>query len=207
MPLAFDPEAACRHLSEVDAVMAGLIDRQPAMHIAPRAAASSFAALLSAIVSQQLSVKAAATIHARVRALFDSAQPEPDALLALSDEALRGAGLSGNKTRAVRDLAHKCLDATVPALGDLQALTDAEIIERLTAVRGIGRWTVEMLLIFQLGRPDVLPVGDLGVRRGYQRAYAQAELPAPQELARIGAIWAPYRSVASWYLWRASEAG
>ena len=206
MPKQFDLDIACETLSQADAVMAQLIDTLPPMQVQARRQSSSFAALLRAISGQQLSVKAAATIHGRVLDLFDAREPDPQAALQLDDDALRGAGLSRNKVLSGQDLAAKFLDGTVPELAQFEALDDAQIIERLIAVRGIGRWTAEMLLIFQLGRPDVLPVDDLGVQRGYQIAYSKRQKPTPKVLAKIGRKWAPYRSVAAWYLWRASEA-
>lgn len=202
MKLEYEPAAACAALAAADPVMARLIAARP-FTLEQRMAGDSFPGLLRAIVYQQLSGKAAATIHGRVLALCGDGAGPAD-YLALSAAQLRGAGLSANKCAAVRDLAAKSLDGTVPGIRRLRRLTDAEIIERLVQVRGVGRWTVEMLLIFRLGRPDVLPVDDLGVRKGYAAAY-HAPLPKPKQLTAAGAAWAPYRSVASWYLWRASE--
>jgi DNA-3-methyladenine glycosylase II len=170
----------------------------PAMH-------SPFEALARNIVFQQLNGTAAAAIHARLLSLFDGRRLRPQDILEASDEALRGAGLSRNKVEAIRDLATKSLDGTVPTLARLKRMRDEEIIERLTQVRGIGRWTAEMLLMFRLGRPDVLPVGDYGVRKGFQLVYGMDEMPAPKELARYGERWRPYRTVASWYMWRALD--
>ena len=206
MALQFDLDVACEHLSSVDPIMAGLIDSLPPMHINASLQGSSFEALLRAINGQQLSVKAAATIHGRFLDLFPKRRPVPHALLALPEDSLRGAGLSRNKTLAVQDLAAKCLDGTVPSLTQLDGLADEEIIQRLVQVRGIGRWTAEMLLIFQLGRPDILPVDDLGVQRGYKVAYNKRALPKPKAFVRHGQPWKPYRSVAAWYLWRAGDA-
>ena len=167
---------------------------------------SPFHSLLRAITYQQLSGKAAATILGRVTALFPhDTGPHPEALLAIPESALRGAGLSRNKLLALQDLAAKTLDGTVPDSRGLKRLPDAEIIERLTQVRGVGRWTVEMLLIFTLGRPDVLPVTDLGIRKGFQLAYGMKRLPAYSTVERAGRSWAPYRSIAAWYLWRAAD--
>ena len=160
---------------------------------------------MQAISGQQLSVKAAATIHGRLLDLFAERRLEPQTLLEFSVEELRAVGLSRNKVAAVQDLAVKCLDGTVPALKELDDLEDEDIVQRLIQVRGIGRWTAEMLLIFQLARPNILPVDDLGVQRGYMVAYNKTKLPKPKALARYGRVWAPYRSVASWYLWRAGE--
>lgn len=206
MKLAFDLDEACKHLSATDPVMAGLIQVLPPMaDDTQRQQRSIFEALLRAIAYQQLSGKAAGTIHGRVLALFPDGRPKPESLLETSEQDLRDAGLSRNKVLSVRDLAVKSLDGTVPSAGALDAMDNEEIIARLVAVRGIGRWTAEMLLIFQLGRPDVLPADDLGVRRGYKMAYNKRNMPEPKSLAKIGKRWAPYRSVAAWYLWRASE--
>ena len=163
---------------------------------------SPFRTLLRSITYQQLSWKAASTILGRVEALFHDGNPTPETLLATPVPALRGAGLSRNKVLALRDLAAKTLDGTVPEAKVLRRLPDEAIIERLTEVRGVGRWTVEMLLIFTLGRPDVLPVTDLGIRKGFQQAYSMKRLPAFSTLERAGRLWAPYRSFAAWYLWR-----
>jgi len=157
--------------------------------------------------------KAAATIHRRVREYF-SGDPTPRLLLDTPDGPLRAAGVSGNKIKALRDLAARTLDGTVPSAAAIRKMSDADIVERLTEVRGIGSWTVEMLLIFRLGRPDVLPVTDYGVRKGYaltfqrvpkSRPLEAADLPKPDVVFRRGQRWAPYRSVASWYLWRACD--
>jgi len=184
--------------------MAELIKRVGPFKMATEFELSPFEALLRVIVHQQLSTKAAAAIHARVTALFGE-QIKPSALLKMKDETLRDAGLSKAKVLAVQDLAARALDGTVPELDVLQGESNEDIIERLCSVRGVGRWTVEMMLIFRLGRPDVLPLNDLGVRKGYHFAYGTEDLPTPAELTEAGQLWAPYRSVASWYLWRASE--
>jgi DNA-3-methyladenine glycosylase II len=176
-------------------------------------APSPFESLLESILYQQLHGKAAATIHRRVREHFRG-DPSPQLLLDTPDELLRGCGVSGNKIKAFKDLATKTLDGTVPTHAAIKKMSDAEIIERLTAVRGIGPWTVEMLLIFRMGRPDVLPVTDYGVRKGFaltfqripkSRALEAADLPKPEVLLKRGKKWAPFRSVASWYLWRACD--
>lgn len=199
----YDPLTACEALAAADPVMARLIGAVGPLRMERRMQGETFESLLRAIVSQQVSSKAADTIHQRVRDLFVG-RISPAALDAVSDEALRGAGLSGNKLRALRDLAARCQDGTVLGVRSLRRLDDEVIIDRLTTVRGIGRWTVEMLLIFRLRRPDVLPVDDLGVRKGFALAYDRP-LPDAKELRAAGEVWAPYRSVASWYLWRASE--
>ena len=165
---------------------------------------SLFAALAQAIIYQQLSGKAASTILGRVRALFpfSPAGLSAEHILRCSDERLRSAGLSGPKQLALRDLARHAACAALPSLSEARALSDDILIERLTAVRGIGRWTVEMLLMFRLGRPDVLPLDDLGIRKGFARAFGLDELPTAAAMQARGARWKPYRSVASWYLWR-----
>jgi 3-methyladenine DNA glycosylase/8-oxoguanine DNA glycosylase len=162
-----------------------------------------FAALVRSISFQQLAGRAAAAIHGRFIANFDGAL-QPEAVLALPEEAFRKAGLSAAKTASIRDLAAKALDGTVPLEG-LESYSDDEIVQRLSAVRGIGRWTAEMFLIFQLRRPDVWPVDDFGVRKGYAILHGLAELPKPRELATLGDLYRPYRSVAAWYCWRAND--
>jgi len=200
-----DGARAAAHLAERDARLARIIERvgPPALRV--DAAASTFEALAESIVYQQLTGKAAATIHGRLCALFPRKRVRPEPLLALSDADLRGAGLSRGKVLALRDLAQKTLDGTVPPVRALHALDDDAIVERLVQVRGIGRWTVEMLLIFRLGRQDVLPVGDFGVRHGFKLTYGKRAMPTPAELAKHGERWRPYRSLASWYLWRAVD--
>lgn len=200
--LAFDADAAAAHLARADPRLAAAIERVGPMRLRRRYAAEPFLALLRAIVYQQLSGKAAGSIFERVRALLPEGALAPEALLALPQERLREAGLSRAKVAAVQDLARRTREGVVPGREQLAALDDEAIIERLTCIRGVGRWTVEMLLIFGLGRPDVLPATDLGVRKGFQRTHAWAELPAPGALLAHGERWRPYRSVASWYLWR-----
>src|SRR5690606_23627577 len=200
----YDPAEAAAALAAADAALGALIADVGPCTLAPRGEAP-FPYLLRSVVYQQLAGKAAATIHGRVLALFDGA-PAPEALLALPEEPLRGAGLSRNKLAALRDLAEKTLDGTVPdALDALRPLPDDEVVRRLTVVRGIGPWTVEMLLIFNLGRPDVLPVTDLGVRNGFRLLHGLDAPPAPAALHAHGERWRPWRSVASWYLWRATD--
>lgn len=199
--LDWDPRAAARHLAESDPGFAPIIERIGPCRVAIHAVTQPFPALLHAIVYQQLSGKAAATIWGRVAALFPRKQPRPQPLLDLSDEQLRGAGLSRGKVLAARDLAAKVLDGTVPRLAALKRMEDAAVIERLTAVRGIGPWSAQMFLMFRLGRPDVLPIGDLGVQKGFQRGWNKRKLPSPEALARHGRRWAPYRTAAAWYLW------
>jgi O-6-methylguanine DNA methyltransferase len=205
--LGFDADAATAHLRQRDAKMARLMDRVGPFRLQLKHTSSLFLALAEAIVYQQLTGKAAATIFARVRALFPRAHEgfTPEQILRVSDERLRGAGLSQGKLLALRDLARRAAAGEIPSLAAAAAMPDDELVERLTHVRGIGRWTVEMILIFRLGRADILPVDDYGVRKGFAVAYRKADLPKPLELAKFGKRWAPYRTVASWYLWRALE--
>jgi DNA-3-methyladenine glycosylase II len=162
-----------------------------------------YRALIRAVVYQQLSGKAAATIYGRLMALYDKTHPDPSDILQTSNEHLRAAGLSRQKIAAIRDIAQKRLDRVVPHQRTIRHLPDEAIIDRLTAVRGVGRWTVEMYLIFSLGRPDVLPVDDLGVRKGAERMLGRAL--TPQELGEYGDRWAPWRSAAAWHCWRAVD--
>jgi DNA-3-methyladenine glycosylase II len=211
--LPFDPEEALRHLKVADKKLAGLIERVGPFTMKLDSSASPFESLLESILYQQLNGKAAATIHGRVRAFFGG-DPAPQLLLDTPDERLRACGVSGNKIKAFKDLAAKTLDGTVPAHAAIKKLSDADIIERLTAVRGIGAWTVEMLLIFRLGRPDVFPVTDYGVRKGFAltfqkipktRAITAADLPKADVMLKRAKKWSPYRSVATWYMWRACD--
>jgi DNA-3-methyladenine glycosylase II len=211
--LPFDAAEAVAHLSASDAKLGALIERVGAFRLRLDPLPSLFESLLESILYQQLHGKAAATIHRRVREYFGG-DPAPQLLLDTPDAPLRAAGVSGNKIKALRDLAARTLDGTVPTQPAIKKMTDAEIVERLTAVRGIGPWTVEMLLIFRMGRPDVLPVSDYGVRKGFAltfqrlpktRPLAAEDLPKPEVLLKRGKLWAPFRSVASWYLWRACD--
>ena len=186
--------------------MAELIARSRRYNITPAVSIRPFDALAESIAYQQLSGKAAATIFGRVRALYPKRKwLDPEQLLATPDETLRAAGLSRAKTAALKDLAAKTIDGTVPAGRALIRMSDDEIITRLTAVRGIGRWTVEMLLLFDLGRPDVWPVDDYGVRKGFAKTFGRRKLPTPKQLMKFGEKWRPYRSVAAWYFWRALD--
>ncbi len=204
--LCYDPGIACRHLAEADPALGELMVRAGEFTMRPEPAHSLFQVLVRAIVNQQLSGRAAATILGRVTALFAPKRfPGPSDLLEIAPERLRAAGLSTAKTAALRDLAARVLDGTVPSLPRVRKMDDEQIIERLTTVRGVGRWTVEMLLIFKLGRPDVLPVSDLGVRKGFALTFRKRKLPEAAIMHRQGNRWRPYRSVASWYLWRALE--
>lgn len=199
--LPFDVTAARRHLRK-DRQLAALMKRIGPFGMTLKRPPSTFHALAEAITYQQLTGKAAATIFGRV---LDGKRVLRAADVAKrSDDQLRAAGLSRAKTAAFRDLATRAVNRQIPSLGQLQHLDDPTIIARLTAVRGIGRWTVEMLLIFTLGRPDVLPAADYGVQKGYANAFS-TELPTPKQLAAHAERWSPYRSVASWYLWRAAD--
>ena len=195
-----------RHLSKADPVMRRLIREVGPFTLIPRSKRSPFESLTRAIAYQQLHDKAAESILRRFVALFPKGRfPRPSDLLAMDEQAIRGAGFSRAKVAALRDLAAKTLDGTVPTGAIVRKLDDEAIIERLVAVRGIGRWTVEMLLIFQLGRPDVLPVDDFGVRNGFRIAYNRRSMPMPKEMQRYGERWKPYRTAAAWYLWRAAD--
>ena len=203
--MCYEPEEAVRHLSSADATLAALMERAGPFSMQIRKLHDPFEALARNIVFQQLHGNAAAAIHKRVLDLFGGGKLCPADIIGAPEETLRGAGLSGAKLAALKDLAAKTVDGTVPTLARLRRMSDEEIVERLTRVRGIGRWTVEMLLMFRLGRPDVLPVGDFAVRKGFALAYGLKESPKPKELAEYGERWRPYRSVASWYMWRAVE--
>jgi len=202
----FDPVAAVAHLRDADPVLMRLIDKVGPFRMRLRQARSIFVALAEAIVYQQLNGRAAASIFARVCALFPVAQGlTAEQILRTSDEKLRGAGLSNSKLLSIRDLARKAVAGEIPTLAEAHRMDDEILIERLTQVRGIGRWTVEMLLISRLGRPDVLPVDDYGIRAGFAAAFGRRKFPAPKDLLKPGAKWKPYRTVASWYLWRAAD--
>jgi len=206
--LPFDRDQAVAHLRAAEPKLAALIDRAGPFALKLDPSPSPFESLLESILYQQLHGKAAATIHRRVREYFGG-DPVPQMLLDTPDEPLRAAGVSGNKIKAARTL-----DGTVPTHRAIAKMSDTEIVERLTQVRGIGPWTVEMLLIFRMGRPDIWPVTDYGVRKGYlltfgrppkTRPIAAADLPKPEVLIRRAKKWQPYRSVAAWYLWRACD--
>lgn len=194
------------HLAKVDPVMRRLIEEIGAFTLKPKVRRSPFESLARAIAYQQLHDKAAESILKRFMALFPRRRfPHPDELLAMNVSAIRAAGFSRPKIRALRDLAMKTLDGTVPTSRLMKQLDDEAIIERLIEVRGIGRWTVEMLLIFQLGRPDVLPVHDFGVRNGFRIGYRRATMPTPRLMFQYGERWRPFRTAAAWYLWRAAD--
>jgi DNA-3-methyladenine glycosylase II len=199
-------DAAHRHLAATDPRIARLIARSRRYDITPSLAIRPFDALAESIAYQQLSGKAAATIWGRVRALYPRKKYlDPKLVLATPDEKLRAAGLSRSKAAALKDLAAKTIDGTVPSARSLAKMTDEEIIERLITVRGIGRWTVEMLLLFDLGRRDVWPVHDYGVRKGFAKTFGRRKLPTPKQLMKLGEKWRPYRSAAAWYFWRALD--
>jgi len=201
-----DHDHAHQHLSATDPRMAALIARSRRYNVVPAGSIRPFDALAESIAYQQLSGKAAATIFGRVRALYPRRKwLDPEQVLATPDDALRGAGLSRAKTAALKDLAAKTINGTVPSSRALLRMSDDGIIARLTQVRGIGRWTVEMLLLFDLGRPDVWPVDDYGVRKGFAKTFARRKLPTPKQLTKLGEKWRPYRSVAAWYFWRALD--
>lgn len=199
----YDVAAATAHLVRRDRKLARWIRRLGPLEYDFHARFTAVDALAHSILHQQLSGRAAATISGRVEALMPRGRSITAAGLAMvSDAQLRGAGVSGNKVAALRDLAAKSVAGIVPTPRQLARMPDDEVIERLVQVRGIGRWTVEMLLMFRLGRPDVLPVDDLGIRKGVQVVRGQPELPAPAELRALGERWAPYRTQASFYLWQ-----
>lgn len=200
--------SAIKHLQRVDPVMRRLIREVGPCTLKPRLGRSPFESLARAIAYQQLHDKAAASILKRFIALFPGRRfPRPVEILATNGRAMRRTGFSRAKVAALRDLAMKALNGTVPTSHVIKLLDDEAIIEQLIEVRGIGRWTVEMLLIFKLGRLDVLPVGDFGVRNGFRIAYGRRTSPTPRALLRYGERWKPYRTVASWYLWRAVDLG
>jgi DNA-3-methyladenine glycosylase II len=198
---------AIKHLAGSDPRFAALIGRVRPFDVVAQPLLRPFDSLAESIAYQQLSGKAAATIFGRVRALYPKRKwLDAKLVLATSDETLRACGLSRSKTAALKDLAARTLDGTVPSARALARMSDEEIIERLTAVRGIGRWTVEMLLLFELGRLDVWPVADYGVQKGFAKTFGRRKLPTPKQFLKIGEKWRPYRSVAAWYFWRALDA-
>ena len=223
-PLPYDTAQAVAELGARDAKLRRLMERAGPVSLTLPVTQSPFEALVRSIIYQQLHGKAAAAIHAKLVASFadvlaleglkPTAHPTAAHLLECPNEQLRSAGLSHNKALALRDLAAKTVDGTVPTLRKIQTMGDEEIIEHLTQVRGIGRWTVEMFLMFRLGRPDVLPVGDYGVRKGFALTYLGLKpetkvtpdlLPSPAVMERRVKKWHPWCSVASWYMWRACD--
>jgi len=213
-PVRYDAVLARQELAAADEKLAALMERAGPFALRVKSAHSPFEALLEAILHQQLHANAARAILGRLLAGFDDLHPRPEQLLAAPEEMLRAAGLSQGKLLSLRDLAAKTLDGTVPSLAAIRRMDDAEVIKRLGQVRGIGTWTAEMLLIFRLGRPDVFPVTDYGVRKGFLLTFGRVKagrpitlkmLPKPEEMERRAKRWRPWRSVASWYLWRACE--
>lgn len=202
----FDLRLAMDTLAAKDERLAPLIKETQEFRVEKGAAESPYEVLVEAITHQSISGKAAATIFGRVKALGANGRiPTPVEMMKLRKPALRKAGLSGAKILAMKDLARKTIDGVVPTLEEAHKLSDEELVKRLVSVRGIGVWTVEMFLIFRLGRPDVLPVDDLGVRKGWAITYGKKFMPAPKELLKFGERWRPYRTVASWYMWRACQ--
>jgi 3-methyladenine DNA glycosylase/8-oxoguanine DNA glycosylase len=194
---------ARRALKKADPVLGRHLDKIGPYAIKCDEVSNLYEALAEAIVYQQLHAKAAATIFARLQALGTAGFPSPDELIALDDAKIRGAGVSAAKMKAVRDLATRQRAGELPSIDDARALDDAVLAERLTTVRGIGPWTVEMLLIFRLGRSDVLPSTDYGIRQGFHKVFRTKVLPTPKQVIERGERWRPYRTMASWYLWRA----
>jgi len=193
-----------KSLAERDEKLKFLIAETQPFQMSADELESPYEALLEAIAYQSISGKAAATIYGRIKALGSNGRPPtPEQMLKIRKPALRKAGLSGAKSVAMKDLAKKTIEGVVPTLEDAQKLSDEELVERLTSVRGIGAWTVEMFLIFRLGRPDVLPIHALGVQKGWSITYGKKHKPKPKELLAFGERWRPYRTVASWYMWRA----
>jgi 3-methyladenine DNA glycosylase/8-oxoguanine DNA glycosylase len=204
--LQFEPTAALKHLRAADSALAEVIDRVGSFAIELHPLGSLFEAMLRSIIYQQLHAKAAASIHARVLAVLERHDGiTPAAVLAASDAELLGAGLSRAKLAAIRDLAAKCAIGIVPTISEAHTLTDDELVARLTEVRGIGPWTVHMLLIFTLGRPDVMPTGDFAIRLAFKKLYRKRLDPKPDVILKHARRWQPFRSVASWYLWRSLE--
>jgi 3-methyladenine DNA glycosylase/8-oxoguanine DNA glycosylase len=204
--LPFDHVKAHEHLTRTDKRLARVITKTGAFRFQLDQCDSVYESLLEAIAYQSISGKAATTIFARIKALgANGVCPTAAEILAVTSQKLREAGLSGAKAAAMKDLAQKTIDGVVPTLEAAGQLSDEELVERLISVRGIGAWTVEMFLIFRLGRPDVLPIHDYGVQKGFALTYGKKEIPKPRELAAFGERWRPYRTVASWYMWRAVE--
>lgn len=195
---------AVNHLRRADPVMAAMIERVGPCRFATSEKLTHFEAVSRSIIYQQLSGKAAATIYGRFAALFDPSPPHAHGIIALDDERLRQAGVSRQKARYLRDLATSVVAGDIP-METLHQLSDEEVLGHLTSVKGIGKWTAQMFLMFRLGRPDVLPELDLGIRKAIQRAYRLRKLPPPERVLKIGSVWAPYRTIASWYLWRSID--
>jgi DNA-3-methyladenine glycosylase II len=201
-----DHRASIRHLKRVDPVLARVIESVGPCRLQLRGGGTHFQALARSIVFQQLSGKAAGTIHSRFAALFPAAEPEPASLLAFTDAQLRSVGLSRQKIGYLRDLAEKVVSGALP-LDDVERMSDDELIDHLVQVKGIGRWTAQMFLMFRLGRRNVLPELDLGIQNAIRRAYGKRKRPSPKQVRAIGAKWSPHSTVACWYLWRSLENG
>jgi DNA-3-methyladenine glycosylase II len=199
--------AAHQHLSKSDPVLKLLIREHGLCALVPEKRCSPFQSLVQAVAHQQLNGTAANTILTRFKKLFPGRKfPRPEDLAKVSDAQIRACGFSFAKIKAIRDIAEKTLSGVIPTSREIVKLSDDEIVARLTEVRGVGRWTVEMLLIFQLGRLDVLPADDFGVRSGFRVAYKKREMPKPKELLAFGEKWKPHRTTAAWFLWRAADA-
>jgi DNA-3-methyladenine glycosylase II len=214
MAVRYDASRACQELAQADPKLGRLIQRAGPFTLKLKSQHSPFEALLESIIYQQLHGAAAAAILKRLLTAFGELHPAPEHLLQAPDDLLRSCGLSASKAKALRDLAAKTIDGTVPALAAIRRMSDDEIVNRLTQVRGVGTWTVQMLLIFRLGRPDILPVTDYGVRKGFaltflrlpkSKPFDASMLATEDQLLRRGEKWRPWRSVASWYLWRACD--
>jgi DNA-3-methyladenine glycosylase II len=202
----FDLRLAMDTLAAKDLHLAPLIKETQEFRVAKGVAETPYEVLVEAITHQSISGRAAAAIFGRVKALGSNGRiPTPDEMVKLTRPTLRKAGLSAAKILAMKDLAQKTIDGVVPTLEEAHKLSDEELVDRLVSVRGIGAWTVEMFLIFRLGRPDVLPIHDLGVRKGWAITYGKKHMPAPKELLKFAERWRPYRTVASWYMWRACQ--
>jgi DNA-3-methyladenine glycosylase II len=199
--------AAHKHLSKRDPVLRQLIREHGKCDLVPEKRRSPFQSLVMAVAHQQLNGTAANTILTRFKKLFPGRKfPRPEDLAKVSDEQIRACGFSFAKIKSIRDIAEKTLSGVIPSSRQIVKLSDDEIVARLTEVRGVGRWTVEMLLIFQLGRLDVLPADDFGVRSGYRVAYKKREMPKPKELLAFGEKWKPHRTTGAWFLWCAADA-
>jgi DNA-3-methyladenine glycosylase II len=206
LPFAKAAAKAAAHLSRIDPDLGRVIKATGPVLLVPDEARTPFYALLRAIAHQQLSGRAAETIMGRFHELFPNVpHPAPDQVLALEDTILRGVGFSRPKIKYIKDLAARALAGHVPTHDEIHTLSDEQLIERLTEIKGIGQWTVEMLLIFKLGRMDVLPIHDLGIQKGFMITYRKRRLPKPETILKFGERWRPYRTIASWYLWRAVD--
>ena len=195
---------AIAHLTDADPVLGEVIRQVGPFRLTRGTDGTHFDAVCRSIIYQQLSGKAAATIHGRVLGLYGGRSPQPNELVATTDEQLRAVGLSRQKLSYLKDLASRVASNQLP-IETLHELPDADVIDALVRIKGVGRWTAQMFLMFRLGRPDVLPELDLGIQKAIQRAYRLRKRPLPARVLKIGAVWAPYRTVASWYLWRSLE--